>query len=267
MGTAEGLLVALEHPILRPEVVMQGAEQGLHVVPGRSYAISGLYFSGGCIDWVRRILLGAVHSTPEPDAEVDSYRELITLAESAPPGSGGVFFLPHLRMANPPINDPLSRGAFVGLSSDVTASHLARAVLEGLAYEYHYAYETAVEAFALAPRRIIVTGGGSRNPLLLRIKAALAGQSLTVPAVNEATCLGAAMLAGIATQIYRDVADATAQVQYATTAITPEPAWHAFYQKRYRDVYLDLYPTLQGLNARITNKYIMSSGDEAEIDG
>jgi len=252
MGTAEGLLIALEQPQLDPEVVAQGIEQGAHVAPDRTYAMGGLYFAGGCIDWIRRTLLAApVHA--DEDA---TYAELIELAEAAPPGSGGVFFLPHLRMANPPINDPRSRGAFVGLSSDTGPGHFARAVIEGVAYEYHQSFEATIAAFGLTPQRIIVTGGGARNRLLLQIKAALLGEPLLVPAVDEATCLGAAMLAGVGAGAYSGFADAAEQIQHVITRIEPDETLHGLYRERYRLIFQQLYPTLRAMNHRISERFV-----------
>ncbi len=247
MGTAESLFIATERPLLRPELTTKGAGQGLHVAPDRGYAMGGIYFSGGCIDWIRAVLL---------QAGDQSFEQLIAQAGRAPAGSNGLFFLPHLRMANPPIIDIRSRGAFVGLSSDTTAGHFARAVLEGVAYEYHRAYEALVDSFQLKPNRIIAGGGGTRNRLLLEIKAALLGAPIQVAAVDEATCLGAAMLAGIGAGIYRDFSDAAERVTVPLKSVMPDAALHDLYQERYREVYLHLYNILRDTNHTISDNFV-----------
>ncbi|MEZ4711056.1 MAG: FGGY family carbohydrate kinase [Caldilineaceae bacterium] len=251
MGTAEGLFIATEQPVHNAQTMASGVGQGVHTRAGRYYAMSGLYFAGGCIDWVRRLLLAYA-----PD---QSFDKLIELANAVPPGSEGVTFLSHLRMANPPIIDSHSRGAFVGLSSAAGPGHLARAAIEGVAYEYHFAYESIVKTFGLAPGRLIVTGGGSRNRLLLQIKAALVKRPLLLPQINEATCLGAAMLGGIGAGVYASFEDAAAQVQFKTDVIEPDVRLHEIYAERFQEVYLKLYPALREINRTISTRFVESA--------
>ncbi len=95
MGTAEAIFIPLRQPITDPLMGRQGYTQGAHVVAGHYYVLGGLYTSGANVEWLREILgQGADHAA------------LIAEAEQVPPGSGGVFFLPHLRLANPPFDDP-----------------------------------------------------------------------------------------------------------------------------------------------------------------
>ena len=122
LGTAEAIFLPLERPLTDPKVGTQGYTQGAHVAGGY-YVFGGQYTSGASVEWLRGILDGAGYDT------------LIPEAESVPPGSFGAFFLPHLRLANPPYDDPAARGAFVGLSTDVGRGALFRSVLEGLAYD------------------------------------------------------------------------------------------------------------------------------------
>ena len=255
MGTAESLFIATRQPNLDPMVMQRGIGQGIHVVPERSYAMGGVHFAGGAIDWVRQLLFdarGTAGLNLDSGEEAHSFEALIDLARAVPPGSGGICFLPHLRLANPPINDPMSRGAFIGISSDATPGHFARAVLEGLAYEYQRAYDSMIEMFRLSPRRLLASGGGTRNDLLLEIKAMVAGQPVVVPDIEEATCLGAAMLGGIGAGIYNGFSDATEQIQYATQAVESDAAMHAFYQERYHKLYVKLYDMLKEANHLIS---------------
>src|ERR687893_1371278 len=117
LGTAEAIFLPLERPLTDPKVGRQGYTQGAHVA-GQYYVFGGQYTSGASVEWVREVLGGVDYDT------------LISEAEEVPPGSLGAFFLPHLRLANPPHDDPAARGAFVGLSTDVKRGALFRAVLE-----------------------------------------------------------------------------------------------------------------------------------------
>lgn len=242
MGTAESLMMTTAAPQLDGSVTRRQIGQGVHVAPNRYYAMSGVQMSGGAVDWVRRLLLGAAlgdAATPE------GYEQLMQLAGEAPPGSGGVFFVPHLRRANPPHVNPHARGAFVGITGDSNRSHLARAVLEGVAYEYQQVLENMAEAVGVQPLKLVATGGGTRNGVWMGIKTAVSGLPITIPAVDEAVCLGAAMLAGVGSGVYASFADAAEQVQFASRTIECDPSLHQFYRQRYETIYRTLYGVLK----------------------
>ncbi|MCA9996021.1 MAG: hypothetical protein KDE56_09765 [Anaerolineales bacterium] len=248
MGTAESLMMTTAAPQLDGSVTRRQIGQGVHVAPNRYYAMSGVQMSGGAVDWVRRLLLGAAlgdAATPE------GYEQLMQLAGEAPPGSGGVFFVPHLRRANPPHVNPHARGAFVGITGDSSRSHLARAVLEGVAYEYQLVLENMAEAVGVQPSKLVATGGGTRNGVWMGIKTAVSGLPITIPAVDEAVCLGAAMLAGVGSGVYASFADAAAQVQFASRTIQCDPTLHQFYRQQYEQIYKTLYGALRETNELI----------------
>ncbi|MEM7126279.1 MAG: FGGY family carbohydrate kinase [Chloroflexota bacterium] len=245
MGTAESMVLTTAQPRLEPAITKRGIGQGIHVMPGRNYAMSGLNFASGSIDWSRQLLLSAV------DDKL-SYEKLIELATSAPPGSDGLFFVPHLRRANPPHIDIRGRGAFIGITSDADTSHFARAVVEGVAYDYQQAFDNTTDTFGLEPNRQVATGGGTRNSLLMEIKAHLSGLTINVPEIEEATCLGAATLAGVGAGFYHSYEDAVNQLDYVTRKIEPDPIQHRFYQERYQTIYSKLYNTLRDVNHQIS---------------
>ena len=248
MGTAEAIVVSLKAPSPTSEIAGKGIAQGVHVVPGQYYAISGLFYSGGSIDWVRQLLTSAIDNEL---SSAQAYERIQQLASEVKAGSDGVHFLPHLQQANPPIFDPHSRGAFVGLSGGTGAGHLARSVMEGLAYEFQRLFDCVVEAFGVDGRSWIASGGGTRNQLLMEIKAAVAGKPINIPVVDEATCLGAAVLAGIGAGVYSSVEDAQAKVQFTSRTIECDADLQHVYAGNYKAVFLHLYDSLQELNHKI----------------
>lgn len=240
MGTAEALFVALDRPLTDPEIGRSGYTQGVHVAAGAYYVFGGLYTSGASVEWLRSALGGLDHTTA------------IAEAEQAPIGSLGACFVPHLRLANAPHHDPRARATFVGLTTDVTRKELVRAVLEGLAYESRATLEPLLPYAGLTSiPPITVIGGSTRNDLLLRIKASVKRTTLNILDVDEATALGAAMLAGLGSGVYADLADALRQVRPGARQVTPDPAAADFYDRYYREVYLGLYDALKGVNHRI----------------
>ena len=248
MGTAEAVLTTLEKPKPSPHLAAQGIAQGIHAAPNRYYAMSGLHYSGGSVDWVRQLLTTTLDRAVQAD---EAFERMVELAHEVPAGSDGVHFLPHLRQANPPVHDPRSRGAFVGLTSDCGPGHLARAVMEGIAYECQRLLECMRQVFALDAGTFAATGGGTRIEPLMQIKAALAGRPMVVAHVEEATCLGAAILGGTGAGVFSNVEQAHEHVRFDSRTIEPDADLQRFYEDRYRSVFLSLYDSLHDIHHAI----------------
>ena len=239
LGTAEAIFLPLERPLTDPQVGHQGYTQGAHVA-GQYYVFGGQYTSGASVEWLREALGGVDYDT------------LIAEADEVPPGSLGAFFLPHLRLANPPYDDPAARGAFVGLSTDVGRGELFRAVLEGLAYDSRNSLEPLLDHSDIDElRAIYAIGGGTQNRLLMRIKATVSNQAITVVGVEEATSLGAAILGGIGAGVYADVPSALEELRYAESRVEPAQEEVSFYEAAFRNVYGRIYPSLRGVHHEI----------------
>lgn len=241
MGTSEPVFIPLDQPISDPLVCRQGYAQGAHAVPGRYYVTTSGFTSGASVEWFRDMV----------GRNLD-YATLIREAEAVAPGSLGVYFMPHLRLANTPHYDPKGRGVFIGLSTDASRGVLFRAVLEGLAYDCRYALEPLFAYPEVKPpRHIYAIGGSTRNHLLMRIKAAVFNRPITVATVAEATSLGAAILGGLGAGVYADLPSALQQLRPNHTLVEPNPAEAALYDKCFRQVYQQLYLTLKPLHHTI----------------
>jgi xylulokinase len=243
LGTAEAIFLPLERPLTNPRLGEQGYTQGAHVA-GQYYVFGGQYTSGASVEWLREILDGADYDT------------LISEAERVPPGSLGTFFLPHLRLANPPYDDPAARGAFVGLSTDVGRGALFRAVLEGLAYDSRNSLEPLLAHAGLDELRAIhAIGGGTQNRLLMCIKATVLNQEIAVSGVEEATSLGAAILGGVGAGVYPDLSSALRELRYDEKPVEPVPDEVAFYDVAFNKVYTRLYPSLRAVHHEIEDLF------------
>lgn len=244
LGTSESIFSVMLAHHADPEFTRMGYQQGPHVAPGTYYCNGGMYTAGACVDWLQALAF----------AESDGYDAMIEAAESAPAGAGGVQFLPHLRRANTPIDDELSRGAFIGLSVDTHRGHLARAVFEGLAFGARASFDVLVDRLGLDVERVRAAGGGTRNPLLMRIKAGLLPSGITLEAVEfeEASSLGAALLAGVGAGVYGDVEEASAAVHLETRLISrPTQELVDFYERAFGAVHQRLYPQIAPLSHAI----------------
>lgn len=254
IGTAEGLLVALDAPIADPAICEAGITQGAHVAPGRYYALGAVYSAGASIAWAQRAI-----GSNRPVSD------LIAEAGHIPAGSYGVMFVPHLQLAMLPHLDLEARGAFIGLSTDTKTAATFRAVLEGLAFEGRIAWDL-IARFAELDRitDVRVLGGTAQSDLLVAIKASVANAQHHVLQLEQATAVGAAMLAGMAAGVYRDADDAVTQVHTQSRVIEPGPADEiATYETMYSTVYRNLYGALRPLSHSLTRLFPIESSGHA----
>jgi xylulokinase len=246
LGTAEAVFLPIEQPLVDRKAGNQGYTQGAHVVGGAYYAFGSNYTSGASIEWLRDLL----GSTDDPVG----YEELIASAERVPAGSLGVLYLPHLRLANPPYDDPRSRGALIGLTMDADRDVITRAIFEGLALESRHTLEPLLAyPQVTAPQSVVAIGGGTRNPLLMRVKASVSNLVYQVVRAEEATALGAALLGGLGAGVYGDVDDAVGSMRYGQQEIAPEPTEVPVYETIYSEVYRRFYPAVAPLSQTISD--------------
>lgn len=240
IGTSECLFVALDQPLDNVEMGRQGYTQGAHARDG-CYTYGGLYTSGVCVDWVQAACAGGI-----------PHDELLAMAENVAPGSLGVTFMPHLRLSNTPHMDSQARGMFIGLTTDADTATLARAVLEGVAYEGRATIEPLLTYAGLPPLTdVTVVGGTARNELLLRIKASVLNARLHVLEIEEACALGVAMLGGIGAGVYASVAEAAAAIERSDRIIAPDPDAAMIYDTIFTEVYQHMYQALRPFNHRL----------------
>lgn len=159
-----------------------------------NYALEGSIFVGGSVvQWLRDNL----HC-------ISSSSEVEKLAASVP-DTGGVYFVPALTGLGAPYWDPDARGLITGISRGTTVAHIARAALDGIAYQT-YDIVKAMERDASMPiRGLKVDGGASRNDLLMQFQSDILSTDVLRPKVTETTALGAAYLAGLAVGYWPDI--------------------------------------------------------------
>ncbi|HEX2677197.1 MAG TPA: glycerol kinase, partial [Polyangiales bacterium] len=176
------------------------------------YALEGSSFvAGSAVQWLRD-QLGIIKSA----AEIEG---LARQAES----SGGVTFVPALTGLGAPYWDPEARGLITGLTRGSSKAHIARATLEGIAFQIADLV-TAMASDAGRPlSRLRVDGGASQNSLLMELQADLLDVVVDRPECVETTALGAAYLAGLATGVFPDL-QAVARVHKISQSFTPRMA-------------------------------------------
>jgi len=157
------------------------------------YAIEGSVFMGGAsIQWLRDGL-GIIKSAPE----VNDLASRVT-------DSGGVVLVPAFTGLGAPYWDPTARGTLFGLSRGTTAAHIARATLEGIAFQVADLIGAMEKDSGRKIAVLRVDGGACASDLLMQTQADILGLSVERPKNIESTALGAAMLAGLGVGIWPD---------------------------------------------------------------
>jgi xylulokinase len=215
-----GSSTCLNMPVKRPVNDLRVSNY-CHVVPDLWCTELGLNSTGLSFEWLVRLFSGR--------GEALRYEEMESAAAAAPPGSDGILFLPY--MAEGERFDPELRGAFAGLSLRHGPGQLARAVLEGVAFAIRALVDTMAEAGAPV-KEIHVSGGGARSDLWNQIKADVIGVPVAA-AGEDATSLGAALLAGFAVGTFSSPAEAAARCVRFRRRYDPDFSLADVYGERY----------------------------------
>jgi glycerol kinase len=159
-----------------------------------AYALEGAIFvTGAAVQWLRDGL-GLIRRADEIGPLADSVAD-----------NGGVVFVPAFTGLGSPWWDPYARGTVLGITRGTTAAHLARAVVEAMAYQTRDVIEAMVQASGTPIRELRVDGGATAMDTMLQFQADLLGVSVSRPTDQESTALGAAFLAGLAEGVFSDV--------------------------------------------------------------
>ncbi len=166
------------------------------------YALEGsIFIAGAVVQWLRDGL-GIIQSSGEVEA-----------LASQVPDNGGVYVVPAFAGLGAPQWDQYARGLIIGLTRGSTRSHIARAALEGIAYQVADVLHAMESDAKIRLKELRVDGGACANNLLMQFQADLLGVPVVRPRVAETTALGAAYLAGLAVGFWKGQSEISAQWQ------------------------------------------------------
>lgn len=158
------------------------------------YALEGSVFIGGAsIQWLR-----------DGMGLIDEAKEVEDLANSVQ-DNGGVYFVPALTGLGAPHWDSYARGAIFGITRATTKGHIARATLEGIAYQVYDIVKAMEEDAGDKGKELRVDGGASANNLLLQFQSDIFNVNIKRPQILETTALGAAYFAGLAVGYWNSI--------------------------------------------------------------
>jgi xylulokinase len=205
-----------------------------HAVPGRWHVMGVTQAAGLSLRWLR--------DTIAPGADYDT---LTAGAAKAPAGSDGLLWTPYLLGERTPHLDSQARAALVGLTAGHTRDHLARAVLEGVAYSLKDTFTLFAE-LGIPVKGVRLGGGGARSPLWREIQAAVYGYRCDVLVAEEGAAFGAALLAGVGAKGWPNLEAACGTAIEVAQQIEPDSGSVRRYAEGYK-AYRKVYPALRGL--------------------
>jgi len=252
IGTGGQIFVTSEEFKVEPE---NRIHTFCHAVPGK-WCLQGAILSAGLsLRWFRDNL-GQLEKSEGAERNVDPYDLLSKEAESAEPGCRGLIFLPYLLGERSPHMDPNARGGFFGLAFEHGRSHLIRAIMEGVAYALRDSLEI-FKGLGIEAERVIAHGGGSRSALWRQIQADIFNAEVVRTEVEECAAFGAALLAGIGVNVYRNFDEACEKAIRLVGSQSPSEERAKVYDEYYTKVYRNLYPALRSrwLEAEQARRY------------
>ena len=253
-GTWEIVLATIPAPVLTPEVQKLGVTVETHVARD-TYTVWGGAVAADMLEWYRKEygLASQQMAASQKEGKTD-WDYLMAEASASPAGAKGIMFLPHMSAAGCPVVDSRSLGAFVGLSNFIQRGDMLRAIIEGLDYQVLDIVTALKSSLAIDPDRLVAVGGATRNQFWMQNKADVLGLPIEVPEVEEATPLGAAILAGIGVGLYRDEQDAFEQVYKPGRTYQPDTQLAHKYAEWYQ-IYKQLYPALKAVNHQLYDQF------------
>ena len=174
-----------------------------------NYALEGSIFVGGSVVQWLRDGLGIIRSSSEIEARAATV-----------PDNGGVYFVPALTGMGAPYWDPHAQGLICGITRGTKAAHIARAALEGIAFQTMDIVGAMEKDAGVRLIELKVDGGASRNNLMMQFQADVLGTAVIRPRVTETTAMGACYLAGLAVGYWQSLEEIRKQWQ-AERTFTP----------------------------------------------
>ncbi|HUX37727.1 MAG TPA: FGGY-family carbohydrate kinase [Rectinemataceae bacterium] len=214
-GTSEALNIAARSPFPG-----RGLLSLPHAIDGLWNLSGGLSTAGKSLEWLAANL---------------GYRdsaELVEVAASAAPGSGGLVFIPYLAGERAPLWDADRRGAFAGISLSTGRREMARASCEALCYALRLPAELARDA-GYALREVRATGGTARSPFLASLKASILRVPVAIPEVGDCELVGDAAAAAVGLGDHADLASATRTMSRIASRSEPDLELAGRYDEAY----------------------------------
>jgi xylulokinase len=231
LGSSSWVSFASDAPLHDPEMRTMTFN---HVIADRYVPTATMQAGGASLQWVIDLL------APDDDT---SYKQLLTAASAVQASADGLYFLPHLLGERSPYWNPRARAVFAGLARHHGRAHVARAVVEGVAFNLYTGLQAFIDNGATIDS-VDAIGGAANSSELLAIFANIWGLPVhRRNLVDEATALGAAVVGGVGVGLFEDFAVAQ-HMSERTEEHRPTSAAHDRYRGEH-EIFLDAYRRLE----------------------
>ncbi|MCK5130511.1 MAG: hypothetical protein KAQ68_11700 [Clostridiales bacterium] len=238
IGTVDCITPLFNRPILNDAMADSGFSCIPYMLPNHYVTFAFNYSGGALLKWYKDKFSKAIlHNL---DKNKSAYSEM---EKQAPKEPTDLLILPHLLGAATPYMDIDAVGAIIGLTNNTDAAQIYRGLLEGMAYEAKTNIDALKKAGVIIDR-LTICGGGSRSPMALQIRADLFDMPVDVLEVEEAGTLGAAIMAGTACGLYKDIQDGVDHLVRIKKTFYPNDKNSAIYKAQY-EKYQRVYPCIK----------------------
>jgi len=239
IGTAGDISASCREPIIDP---LGRIHTGCHAEPNL-WLLTGVQQAAGLsLRWLVDTL--KLYDVGSGSLRGDAYQALADDAALVAAGAEGLIFLPYLTGERTPHLDPWARGVFFGIGTHHTRAHLARAVLEGIAFAQRDSLELLRE-LGLPALYLVSSGGGAKLPVWHQILADVSGLPVKVGDSGQGAAYGAAAIAAVGIGAYTSVEAASHAFAQLVPVAVPEPGLPGIYSRNYaffKEIYARLRP-------------------------
>jgi gluconokinase len=242
VGTSGAYRFIAEKPVLDPK-----ARSWCYAIDENHWLVGGAINNGGlALSWWR----DALNQTfTDKESTPLSFDDIIALAAQVETGAEGLLCLPFFAGERSPGWNIHARGAFFGLSLAHDTRHMARALLEGVAFRFR-SLADVLEEIGAELREVRASGGFTKSPQWLQIMASALNRDLQIPTWGETSSLGAAFWVLLSTGVLQNIVECSDLVTIADRCL-PAPEDRAVYQQLY-PIFKDLYQATRSANDEIS---------------
>ena len=227
IGTSGQVLCISDRPVTNPKL---NTHTMRHVNHDTWYGLGATLNAGVTLNWFRRNF-----------TENCDFDRLVIEAETAPPCCDGLVFFPCMVGERTPYMDASTRGMFLGISLAHNRGHMARAIMEGVAFAMKESLDILTELYS-EPQKTICAGGGAKSRLWLQIQADIYEREVYMSETSEQACAGAAIVAGVGCGLYSNLEESCERlVRINPMPIEPITENSKKYKEFYQTIYSQLY--------------------------
>ena len=240
-GTFERVACINNKPALSQTALKNDINSNCYLFKDTYVVSSALATSGSTVRWFRDEF-----EPPTKNAGQNTYDRMFAPLKFE---GGTVMVLPYFAGS---AGDSLARGAFLGLTLDTTRQQMFQAIVEGITHEMTLMLSRLEEQGGTPIDIIRACGGPAKSTNWLQLKADISGKTVEAPAVEEASALGAALLAGVATGVYTSYEEAIKAAVKIKATYRPRAEIHQKYKQQH-ETYRHLAKTLTPVNKELYN--------------